>query len=149
MDDLIRDRRVVLRLDDQWVWDSWVADDGELYHLFFLQAPRALGDPACGTSTPSAGTPRAGTSRRGSTTASACGRRTPGSTTSGSGRDPCCVVLTRGGTAGGCSTPRSPRPVTTSSTSGSGPPSPMTCTPGSGCATSPPSWSTAAGTRRC
>ena len=40
------DRGVVLRLDDQWVWDSWVADDGELYHLFFLQAPRALGDPA-------------------------------------------------------------------------------------------------------
>jgi beta-fructofuranosidase len=35
----------VLRLDDQWVWDSWVADDGHAYHLFFLQAPRALGDP--------------------------------------------------------------------------------------------------------
>jgi beta-fructofuranosidase len=35
----------VLRLDDQWIWDSWVADDGELYHLFFLQAPRSLGDP--------------------------------------------------------------------------------------------------------
>jgi beta-fructofuranosidase len=35
----------VLRLEDHWVWDSWVADDGELYHLFFLQAPRALGDP--------------------------------------------------------------------------------------------------------
>jgi beta-fructofuranosidase len=37
--------RAVLRLDDQWIWDSWVADDGELYHVFFLQAPRALGDP--------------------------------------------------------------------------------------------------------
>jgi len=36
----------VLRLDDQWIWDSWVADDGELYHLYFLQAPRSLGDPA-------------------------------------------------------------------------------------------------------
>jgi beta-fructofuranosidase len=36
----------VLRLDDLWVWDSWVADDGDLYHLFFLQAPRALGDMA-------------------------------------------------------------------------------------------------------
>ena len=35
----------MLRLDDQWVWDSWVADDGELYHLFFLQAPRSLRDP--------------------------------------------------------------------------------------------------------
>src|SRR3954463_7692402 len=40
-----RGRRVWRRLEDQWVWDSWVADDGELYHLFFLQAPRALGDP--------------------------------------------------------------------------------------------------------
>lgn len=36
----------MLRLDDHWVWDSWVADDGDLYHLFFLQAPRSLGDPA-------------------------------------------------------------------------------------------------------
>ena len=35
----------MLRLEDAWVWDSWVADDGERYHLFFLQAPRALGDP--------------------------------------------------------------------------------------------------------
>jgi beta-fructofuranosidase len=39
------DRRTVLRLEDQWVWDSWLADDGDLYHLYFLQAPRALGDP--------------------------------------------------------------------------------------------------------
>ena len=36
----------VLTLPDDWVWDSWIADDGELYHLFFLKAPRALGDPA-------------------------------------------------------------------------------------------------------
>jgi len=35
----------VLRLPDQWIWDSWVADDGERFHLYFLQAPRALGDP--------------------------------------------------------------------------------------------------------
>ncbi len=35
----------MLRLRDDWVWDSWIADDGELYHLFFLKAPRALGDP--------------------------------------------------------------------------------------------------------
>lgn len=34
----------MFRLADHWVWDSWLADDGELYHLFFLQAPRALGD---------------------------------------------------------------------------------------------------------
>jgi Glycosyl hydrolases family 32 N-terminal domain len=35
----------MLRLDDQWIWDSWVADDGDLYHLFFLKAPRSLGSP--------------------------------------------------------------------------------------------------------
>jgi beta-fructofuranosidase len=34
----------LLRLEDAWVWDSWIADDGERYHLFFLQAPRALED---------------------------------------------------------------------------------------------------------
>src|SRR4051812_41428768 len=27
-----------------WIWDSWVADDGERYHLFFLKAPRGA-DP--------------------------------------------------------------------------------------------------------
>jgi beta-fructofuranosidase len=35
----------VLRLPDDWVWDSWIADDGERYHLYFLKAPRALVDP--------------------------------------------------------------------------------------------------------
>jgi beta-fructofuranosidase len=34
----------MLRLDDEWIWDSWVADDGESYHLYFLKAPRALED---------------------------------------------------------------------------------------------------------
>ena len=36
----------MLRLPDHWIWDSWIADDGETYHLFFLQAPRSLVDPA-------------------------------------------------------------------------------------------------------
>jgi beta-fructofuranosidase len=36
----------MLRLPDDWVWDSWVADDGETYHLYFLKAPRALEDPS-------------------------------------------------------------------------------------------------------
>jgi beta-fructofuranosidase len=36
----------MLRLPDNWVWDSWVADDGETYHLYFLKAPRALEDPS-------------------------------------------------------------------------------------------------------
>ena len=35
----------MLRLAEHWVWDSWMADDGERYHLFFLKAPRALEDP--------------------------------------------------------------------------------------------------------
>ncbi len=34
----------MLRLIDRWVWDSWVADTGSEFHLFFLQAPRLLGD---------------------------------------------------------------------------------------------------------
>jgi len=36
----------MLRLPDDWIWDSWIADDGELYHLYFLKAPRSLVDPA-------------------------------------------------------------------------------------------------------
>jgi beta-fructofuranosidase len=35
----------VFRLPDAWVWDFWLANDGETYHLFFLRASRALGDP--------------------------------------------------------------------------------------------------------
>ena len=35
----------MLRLDDHWVWDSWIADDGDRYHLYFLQAPRSLAGP--------------------------------------------------------------------------------------------------------
>ncbi|MDV3253050.1 hypothetical protein DevBK_17050 [Devosia sp. BK] len=30
---------------DHWVWDFWLADDGELYHLFYLHAPKSLGNP--------------------------------------------------------------------------------------------------------
>jgi beta-fructofuranosidase len=35
----------MLQLADDWVWDSWCADDGERFHLYFLRAPRALLDP--------------------------------------------------------------------------------------------------------
>lgn len=35
----------MLRLASSWVWDFWFADDGDLYHLFFLKASRALLDP--------------------------------------------------------------------------------------------------------
>jgi beta-fructofuranosidase len=34
----------MLRLADSWLWDFWLADDGDRYHLFFLFAARALGD---------------------------------------------------------------------------------------------------------
>lgn len=30
-----------MRLPHHWVWDSWVADDGDRYHLFFLKAHRS------------------------------------------------------------------------------------------------------------
>ena len=36
----------MLRVDDRWIWDSWIADDGDDYHLFFLHAPSELGDPS-------------------------------------------------------------------------------------------------------
>ena len=35
----------MLRLEDRWVWDLWVARTPSEYHMFYLQAPRALGDP--------------------------------------------------------------------------------------------------------
>jgi beta-fructofuranosidase len=35
----------VLILPDAWAWDFWTANDGERYHLFYLNAPRDLGDP--------------------------------------------------------------------------------------------------------
>ena len=31
--------------ETHWIWDSWIADDGEHHHLFYLQAPRSLRDP--------------------------------------------------------------------------------------------------------
>ncbi|MCC4907716.1 glycoside hydrolase family 68 protein [Microbacterium sp. cx-59] len=30
---------------DRWVWDFWHVQDGSTHHLFYLQAPRSLGDP--------------------------------------------------------------------------------------------------------
>lgn len=31
-------------LDTHWVWDFWLADDGDLFHMYYLHAPKALGD---------------------------------------------------------------------------------------------------------
>jgi beta-fructofuranosidase len=36
---------VTFRLPDRWVWDLWTAHEGGRHHLFFLYAPRSLGDP--------------------------------------------------------------------------------------------------------
>lgn len=36
---------MALRLPDHWVWDHWILPEGDLYHLFFLRASRALLDP--------------------------------------------------------------------------------------------------------
>jgi len=35
----------MLRNPTDWIWDSWIVDDGQRYHLFYLRAPRALQDP--------------------------------------------------------------------------------------------------------
>ena len=32
-------------LPDKWVWDFWFARHEGQHHIFYLQAPRALGDP--------------------------------------------------------------------------------------------------------
>jgi beta-fructofuranosidase len=34
----------MLKFTDKWVWDFWFAQDGPYYHIFFLQAPKSLGD---------------------------------------------------------------------------------------------------------
>ena len=39
----------MLRLDDYYVWDSWMADDGELYHLSSFRPRGHWGLPAFGT----------------------------------------------------------------------------------------------------
>jgi beta-fructofuranosidase len=35
----------VFKITNAWSWDFWLARDGATYHLFFLQASRALHDP--------------------------------------------------------------------------------------------------------
>jgi beta-fructofuranosidase len=34
----------VLLYDDRWVWDFWFADDGDDHHVFYLQAPKTIGN---------------------------------------------------------------------------------------------------------
>ncbi len=35
---------MAFELEDRWVWDFWLAEDHGTYHLFYLQAPRSLGN---------------------------------------------------------------------------------------------------------
>jgi beta-fructofuranosidase len=34
-----------LVLPDHWVWDFWIARDEDVWHIFYLKAPKSLGDP--------------------------------------------------------------------------------------------------------
>jgi beta-fructofuranosidase len=36
---------MTFQLDDHWVWDFWLADDGDTFHMFYLHAPKSLVDP--------------------------------------------------------------------------------------------------------
>lgn len=36
---------MAFRLDDRWVWDFWFVQEAGRTHLFFLQAPKSIGDP--------------------------------------------------------------------------------------------------------
>lgn len=36
---------MTLALPDRWVWDFWLVEDEGVHHIFYLQAPRSLGDP--------------------------------------------------------------------------------------------------------
>jgi beta-fructofuranosidase len=36
---------MTIALPTKWIWDSWYARDGDLFHGFFLQADKSLGDP--------------------------------------------------------------------------------------------------------
>ena len=101
---------LMLRLDDLWVWDSWVADDGDLYHLFFLQAPRALEDPGKRHTAATVGSRHLARPRRlGPTSARPSGPTAVGangSTTSRSGPARWSTTAS----SGGCSTPPCPTP---------------------------------------
>lgn len=42
---IVNKRGAMLQLQDKWVWDFWFAVDGDDYHMFYLQADRALQNP--------------------------------------------------------------------------------------------------------
>jgi len=36
---------MTLHLEDKWIWDFWFARDDDHFHVFYLQAPKSVGDP--------------------------------------------------------------------------------------------------------
>ena len=32
-------------LPDRWIWDFWLARHGDDHHVFYLQAPKSIGNP--------------------------------------------------------------------------------------------------------
>ena len=36
---------MAIALSDKWIWDSWYVREGDLWHGFFLQADRRIGEP--------------------------------------------------------------------------------------------------------
>jgi beta-fructofuranosidase len=36
---------LVLSLDNKWIWDFWLAQDGDDWHIYFLQADKTLPHP--------------------------------------------------------------------------------------------------------
>lgn len=36
---------MTLSLENDWIWDSWYAHDGERWHGYFLKAPKSIGEP--------------------------------------------------------------------------------------------------------
>ena len=36
---------MALRLSDKWVWDFWLVESEGRHHIFYLQAPKSIGDP--------------------------------------------------------------------------------------------------------
>ena len=35
----------MLAFEEDWIWDFWLAESEGLWHIFFLKAPKAIGDP--------------------------------------------------------------------------------------------------------
>jgi beta-fructofuranosidase len=36
---------MALSFDDRWIWDFWLARNGDDHHVFYLQAPKSIGNP--------------------------------------------------------------------------------------------------------